>query len=67
MKNQRRTTAAQVNPTWRTSSYSGGNNECVEVADGVPDSIPVRDSKRPGAPAIGFSPEAWTAFLNQLR
>lgn len=67
MKDQRRTTVPLAKATWRTSSYSGGNNECVEVTDSVPGCIPVRDSKCPGGPAIGFSRGAWTAFLDQLR
>ncbi|MBW1603097.1 DUF397 domain-containing protein [Streptomyces sp. JJ66] len=50
---------------WRVSSYSGGQGECVEVADGVPGVVPVRDSKRPDGPVIGFGYEAWSAFLDQ--
>ncbi|QNE74938.1 DUF397 domain-containing protein [Streptomyces finlayi] len=51
---------------WRSSTYSGGNNECVEVAANLPHLIPVRDSKRPTGPAIGFSPDAWRTFISQL-
>ena len=33
---------------WRKSSYSdGGDNNCVEVADGYTGVVPVRDSKTP--------------------
>ncbi|MBC7271267.1 MAG: DUF397 domain-containing protein, partial [Streptomyces sp.] len=33
---------------WRKSSYSdGGDNNCLEVADGHPGIVPVRDSKAP--------------------
>lgn len=36
------------NVTWHKSSYSdGGDNNCVEVADGCPGLVPVRDSKVP--------------------
>ncbi|MCX4401100.1 DUF397 domain-containing protein [Streptomyces sp. NBC_01764] len=52
---------------WRSSTYSGGNNECVEVADNLPTLVPVRDSKRPSGPALAFSPRAWTAFVDHLR
>ncbi|UUU34342.1 DUF397 domain-containing protein [Streptomyces sp. CA-210063] len=52
---------------WRSSTYSGGNNECVEIADNVPALIPVRDSKHPTGPVIAFTPDAWTAFLDHLR
>ncbi|MFF3315573.1 DUF397 domain-containing protein [Streptomyces sp. NPDC003035] len=51
---------------WRTSTYSGGNNECVEVAPNLPHLVPVRDSKRPAGPALAFTPRAWRAFLSQL-
>lgn len=51
---------------WRVSSYSGGQGECVEVADGIPAAVPVRDSKRPTGPVIAFSHDAWRTFLNHL-
>ncbi|GAA3375630.1 DUF397 domain-containing protein [Streptomyces sannanensis] len=51
---------------WRTSSYSGGQGDCVEVADNVPGLIPVRDSKRPTGPVIVFGPRAWNAFITHL-
>jgi hypothetical protein len=53
--------------TWRVSSHSGGQGECVEVADGVPGMVPVRDSKRPAGPVLGFGRDAWGAFLDHLR
>ncbi|MGW2262393.1 DUF397 domain-containing protein [Streptomyces sp. NPDC001780] len=52
---------------WRPSSYSGGQGDCVEVADGVPGLVPVRDSKRPAGPVIGFGRPAWRAFVARLR
>ncbi|MGW8884010.1 DUF397 domain-containing protein [Streptomyces sp. NPDC055749] len=52
--------------TWRTSSYSGGQGDCVQVADNLPHLIPVRDSKRTTGPIIGFSPDAWRTFISQL-
>ncbi|MFG3290928.1 DUF397 domain-containing protein [Streptomyces sp. NPDC048179] len=52
--------------TWRASSYSGGQGNCVEVADNLPALIPVRDSKRPTGPTLTFSPGAWTAFVDHL-
>ncbi|MEV0744593.1 DUF397 domain-containing protein [Streptomyces sp. NBC_01220] len=51
---------------WRTSTYSGGNNECVEVADNIPHLVPVRDSKRPAGPVIAFGSDAWRAFVAEL-
>lgn len=51
---------------WRTSSYSGGNNECVEIAPNLPHLVPVRDSTRPTGPVIAFGPDAWRTFLDDL-
>ncbi|MGX5188866.1 DUF397 domain-containing protein [Streptomyces avermitilis] len=49
---------------WRKSSYSeGGANDCIEVADGYPGLVPVRDSKAPQGPALVFGAESWGAFL----
>ncbi|MGB8942206.1 MAG: DUF397 domain-containing protein [Streptomyces sp.] len=49
---------------WRKSSYSnGGDGNCVEVADGLPGVIPVRDSKAPDGPALVLSDTAWSAFV----
>ncbi len=51
---------------WRRSSYSNTNGgNCVEVADGVARSVPVRDSKVPGS-ALVVSVDAWRAFLAAL-
>lgn len=53
--------------TWRKSSYSeGGDGNCVEVADGLPAVVPVRDSKAPHGPVLRFPVTAWTAFLGTL-
>ncbi|WNM35915.1 DUF397 domain-containing protein [Streptomyces sp. Li-HN-5-11] len=53
---------------WRASSYSNASGgDCVEVADGHPGVIPVRDSKRAGdSPVLLFKASAWTAFLAAL-
>lgn len=54
--------------TWRKSSYSdGGQNNCVEVADGLPAVVPVRDSKTPHGPVLSFPVTTWTAFLSTLK
>jgi hypothetical protein len=53
---------------WRKSSYSGqAGGECVEVADGVPGVVPVRDSKDPQGPALLFPPEAWADFVSGVK
>jgi len=57
------------NTTWRKSSYSGGTNpdSCIEVADGFPGVVPVRDSKDPGGPALVFPAASWSAFVAEVR
>jgi len=50
--------------TWRKSSYSdGGDNNCLEVADGFPGLVPVRDSKVPDGPCLVIAASAWSAFV----
>lgn len=58
---------APAEAAWRASSYSGGQGNCVEVADGLPAVLPVRDSTRPTGPVLAFSHHAWSAFLDHLR
>ncbi|MFI6548614.1 DUF397 domain-containing protein [Streptomyces prunicolor] len=53
---------------WTKSSFSGGNNNCVEVALGaIPAAFPVRDSKRVTGPAIVFRGSAWGGFVDALK
>lgn len=66
MTNSCRDTSHPSEATWRTSSYSGGNNECVEVACGPLPTVPVRDSKRADGSVLRFSPASWNAFLHHL-
>jgi hypothetical protein len=58
--------AALARATWRKSSYSGGGNQCVEVAtlDGA---YAVRDSKNPAAGHLAFSAPDWMAFLAAVK
>ncbi|MFI6656031.1 DUF397 domain-containing protein [Streptomyces sp. NPDC050523] len=56
------------NAHWRKSTYSDGNGgNCVEVADGVPGVVPVRDSKVPGGPVIVVDDAAWAVFVGYCR
>lgn len=48
---------------WRKSSYSGADNNCVEVQR---DLSAVRDSKNP-EPALRISRESWLRFLGTVR
>ncbi|NBE54654.1 DUF397 domain-containing protein [Streptomyces sp. YC537] len=58
---------ASVLSGWRKSSYSGGDQgSCVEVLDGVPTTVPVRDSKNPDGPALLIPKSSWTSFVTAL-
>lgn len=52
---------------WTRSSYSGGNNNCVEVAHGLVNVMPVRDSKVPAGPALVFADTTWSAFVDGVK
>ncbi|MFF2744085.1 DUF397 domain-containing protein [Kitasatospora sp. NPDC058048] len=47
---------------FRKSSYSGGNENCVEYAL-LPEAVAVRDSKDPSGPALAFDGAAHSSFL----
>jgi hypothetical protein len=60
--------ASLTGAVWRKSSYSGNNGgTCVEVADGFPAMVPVRDSKDPEGPALLFPADAWIAFIRDVK
>ena len=50
---------------WRKSSYSGGDNNCVEVGT-TGAGIAVRDSKNPDRDALDVGAGAWQAFTGSL-
>ncbi|MDC7337779.1 DUF397 domain-containing protein [Streptomyces lydicus] len=53
---------------WRKSSYSGAEGgSCLEVLDGHPAGVPVRDSKDPHGPAVVFPVAAWRAFIGAVK
>lgn len=55
-----------TNALWRKSSYSGGSGgeSCVEVADGLPGVVPVRDSKVADSAVVIIGASAWTRFID---
>ncbi|SFA72789.1 protein of unknown function [Amycolatopsis marina] len=50
--------------SWRKSSYSGSNSNCVEVAFG--ETVAVRDTKARRDGALALTPGAWSVFLAVL-
>ena len=70
-------------PSWRKSTFSGGEGNCVEVANPwrkstrsvnscvevARDSVVlVRDTKLgEDSPVLAVTPAAWTAFVNRIR
>lgn len=52
---------------WFTSSYSGSQGDCVEVAWLTNGTVGVRDSKDPTGPALVFAPDEWDAFNANLQ
>ncbi|WP_405759620.1 DUF397 domain-containing protein [Streptomyces sp. NBC_01420] len=54
--------------TWRKSSHSNGDGgNCLEVADGHPGLVPVRDSTRPDGPALLLNAAAWAPFIASVK
>ncbi|RKN09091.1 DUF397 domain-containing protein [Streptomyces radicis] len=53
--------------TWKTSTYTAGNGNCVEVGI-IPASlgVAVRDTKDRGIPATLTSRDAWAAFVTAV-
>ncbi|MCN9239950.1 DUF397 domain-containing protein [Streptomyces sp. RY43-2] len=66
MNHDRRTSPFSEAAIWRSSSYSGGQGECLELAHHVTDFAPIRDSKNPTGPVIPFSRHAWHTFVAHL-
>jgi hypothetical protein len=50
---------------WRTSSYTGGSGDCVEVAPAT-DTVLVRDTKDREGPVLAVPATAWRAFLADI-
>ncbi|MFS8197192.1 DUF397 domain-containing protein [Streptomyces sp. CWNU-52B] len=48
------------------SSYSNTGGECVEVARNVPDTVAIRDSKKPDGPILRLASTTWAEFTASL-
>jgi hypothetical protein len=51
---------------WRKSSYSNPSGNCLEAAE-LAGGIALRDSRRPGGPALVVSRAAWDAFVGAVK
>ncbi|MFH9071579.1 DUF397 domain-containing protein [Streptomyces alboflavus] len=57
-------------PRWFASSYSENGGACVEIAANLVASrgvVPVRDSKRPEGPVLGFPTRAFSSFVDGVK
>ncbi|OHV64173.1 DUF397 domain-containing protein [Pseudofrankia sp. BMG5.36] len=53
--------------TWRKSSHSSGDSQCVEVTPLPDGGRAVRDSKDPDGAVLRFTAAEWAAFLAGAR
>jgi hypothetical protein len=52
--------------TWRKSSYSGSQTNCVEVGS-VTGAVRVRDTRDQQGPALAVSAAAWRRFMAGIK
>jgi len=52
---------------WRTSSYSGSNGNCVEVAAASRVRVLVRDTKDREGSVLTFPPNVWERFAQRVK
>jgi hypothetical protein len=53
-------------PVWRVATYTGGNGNCVEVADATR-VVLVRDTKDRGGAVLSISADAWRTFTATIK
>ena len=53
--------------TWRTSSHSGANGDCVQVASHGQALIAIRDSRNLAGPVLAFTAGQWKEFTGTLK
>ncbi|MEV6801550.1 DUF397 domain-containing protein [Micromonospora rifamycinica] len=54
-------------PTWRKSSRSSDQGNCVEIADNLSAVVGVRDSKDMTGPVLLFPAQSWQNFLREVK
>jgi Domain of unknown function (DUF397) len=54
------------NPAWRKSTYSGGEGNCVEVADDR-NRVMVRDTNDRTGVILRFTADAWQTFASRVK
>ena len=52
--------------TWRKSSYSGSQADCVEVGH-ADKTVKIRDTKDRHGVVLRFAPGAWHVFATELK
>lgn len=52
--------------TWRKSSHSGVNSDCVQLA-GLPGGVAVGDSKDPSGPILVLTPAQFRSLIAAAR
>ncbi|MEV7087468.1 DUF397 domain-containing protein [Streptomyces sp. NPDC093085] len=60
----------ETSPHWFKSSYSSNGGDCVEIAANLAAShgvIPVRDSKDPHGPVLGFPVGPFASFVAGIK
>jgi hypothetical protein len=59
------TATGHSRPAWRTSTYSGQNGNCLQVAALSP-TVKVRDSKNPDGQHLVLTAAIWRAFTRRI-
>jgi Domain of unknown function (DUF397) len=53
--------------SWKKSTHSYGNGDCVEAAPFPGGDVALRDSKDKTGPVLRFTPSEWRAFLGGVK
>jgi hypothetical protein len=67
MRRTRSMKAALGQAQWRKSSYSGGAQNCVEVADSLEGPVAVRDSRDQDGAVLVLPPAAWHVLAHRIK